>query len=285
MTFNRISLASGSTGILAHRARRNFPLAVIVVVLFAAGTLAAAGLTGKIAYSNGNICLFDLATGTNTQFAVSGVNPKVSPDGTRIVFQGSNHVSGIYVMNADGTNPTLISSFGGVPAWSHDGTKIAFHSSGIWVMNADGSGVRQLTSHGRWAAWSPDGSQIAFGSNLDSPDNDLWIVNADGTNARLLLSRRAEDIDVVWSPSFRIIFGGFVDRVSDYEIFAFDPVTSSLSRLTNSPRSDFEPAASPDGSKIAFSSFRKPQGIYIMNADGSSPQLIIAGGRQPSWGP
>src|SRR5688500_17429000 len=82
---------------LARRAR-NFALAACAIVLaLAADTLAAAGLAGKIAYvCGGNICLFDLAAGTNTPLPVSGVNPKISPDGTRIAFQSS----GIHVMNA-----------------------------------------------------------------------------------------------------------------------------------------------------------------------------------------
>lgn len=262
---------------------RNFALAACAIgLVLAADNLAAAGLAGKIAYvCGGNICLFDLAAGTNTQLTVSGVNPKISPDGTRIAFQSS----GIHVVNIDGTNPTRILDFGGVPAWSPDGQRIALHFNGIWVMNADGSDLQQLTNHGRWAAWSVHTPEIAFGSDLESPDNDLWIMNTDGTNARLALSRRGEDLDVVWSPSSRILFGGVVDQKSSYEIFAFDPVTSSLSRLTNSSRQDFEPAASPDGTMIVFASFRKPAGIYAMNADGSSPQLIVKGGRQPSWGP
>ena len=239
-------------------------------------------LAGKIAYVCGkNICLFDLTGGTNTQFAASGVNPKVSPDGNRIAFQSA----GIYVMNADGTNPTRILNFGSVPAWSPDGRKIAFHSNGIWVMNADGSGLQQVTSHGSFPAWSPDMTNIAFSSDLDTPDLDLWTVNPDGTNAHRVLSRRGQDLDVVWAPSHPIVFGGVVDQKASYEIFAFDPVTRSLNRLTNSPRQDFEPAASPDATMIAFASFRNPAGIYVMNADGSSPRLIIAGGRQPSWGP
>lgn len=246
----------------------------------------AAALTGKIVHyckgpGGGGLCLFDLATGTNTRLGVDGVNPKLSPDGTRIVFQSG----GVHVMNADGTNVTRILGFGRVPSWSPDGQKIAFHSNGVWVMNADGTGVRQLTSHGMWAAWSPDMTSIAFSSDLNTPDHDLWIMSSDGSNTRRVLDRRGSDIDVVWSPSSRILFAGFVDRRSGYEIFAFDPLTSMLSRLTSSEDRDFEPAPSPDGAMIAFFSGRRPEGIYVMNADGSLPQLIIAGGRQPSWGP
>jgi Tol biopolymer transport system component len=78
------------------------------------------------------------------------------------------------------------------------------------------------------------------------------------------------------------LFGGFVNKQAGYEIFAFDPAgTGTLYPLM---ARGYEPAASPDGTKIAFASPGKPAGIYIMNSNGSSLQLIIPGGRQPSWG-
>ena len=56
------------------------------------------------------------------------------------------------------------------PAWSPDGTRIAFFSNrsdsnDIWVMDADGENQRELTNGSaddRRPAWSPDGARIAF---------------------------------------------------------------------------------------------------------------------------
>src|SRR5229473_3031682 len=50
-------------------------------------------------------------------------------------------------------------------------------------------------------------------------------------------------------------------------------------------RPDFQPAWSPDGKKIAFTSMGE---VYVMNADGSNPTRLTndpAGGSAPAWSP
>jgi photosystem II stability/assembly factor-like uncharacterized protein len=96
---------------------------------------------------------------TNTPSAE--INPKYSPDGSKIAFvrefeDTANGVFGesIYVMDADGSNvvkltPDNMLAVG--PTWSPDGTKIAFTASSggpsqIFVINADGTGLAQLTA-------------------------------------------------------------------------------------------------------------------------------------------
>lgn len=95
-----------------------------------------------------------------TPGTVNQVYPRMSPDGTRIVFQwGGQYGSdpNIYLMNSDGTNlQQLTNSSGGknYPVWSTDGTKVAYTSIqpdpaytwplwkwpvSIWVMDPDGS--------------------------------------------------------------------------------------------------------------------------------------------------
>ncbi len=67
---------------------------------------------------------------TNTP-DVDELYPKVSPDGTKIVFvcdegKGDEKVRNLYVMEADGTKRMKIADNSREPCWSADGTKIAF---------------------------------------------------------------------------------------------------------------------------------------------------------------
>jgi Tol biopolymer transport system component len=98
----------------------------------------------------------------------------------------------ICLINPDGNGRTQLTPSDGAPrntpAWSPDGTKIAFQSVGgsgggvfhIWVMNADGSGSRQVSTGGDDSnpSWSPGGTQIAYQRN----GQGIWVANADGTN-------------------------------------------------------------------------------------------------------
>lgn len=120
---------------------------------------------------------------------------EVSPDGTMLAYQSdADGVTGIWVKDISalgtpgydptdpGTNLTADSPFRNeAPAWSPDGTQIAFHSNrngdfDIFLMNADGSDQAAVTADARsdgYPVFSPDGTRLAI-----TRDREIWTVPA-----------------------------------------------------------------------------------------------------------
>ena len=217
---------------------------------------------------------------------------------TKIAFysnrDGNNEV---YVMNADGTNQTRLTTNAASdasPSWSPDRTKIVFESSrtgdDIYVMNADGTNQTRLTNNSAgniFPAWSPDGTKIAFWSERDG-NREIYIMNPDGTDQTRLTNNSANDAYSSWSPDgTKIVFVS--DRDGNIEIYVMDANGTSQTRLTTNAAIDADPSWSPDGTKIAFRSERDGNlEIYVMNADGSNPIRLTnnsAADASTSWSP
>ena len=133
------------------------------------------------------------------------------------------------------------------PAWSPDGTKIAFTSlrdgnDEVYVMNADGSGQTNLTSNAAqdWLpGWSPDGTKITFASYRDG-NYEIYVMNADGTGLVNRTSNAANDYYSAWSPDgAKIAFNS--DRDGEYEISVMNADGSGQTNLTNNAAGDYDP--------------------------------------------
>lgn len=93
------------------------------------------------------------------------------------------------------------------PAWSPDGTQIAFSSvrDGHWdlfLTDAEGSELTQLTDtecDELHPSRSPDGHRLVFQAN-PRRQWDLYLINVDGTGMTRLTTDAANDCNPSWRP-------------------------------------------------------------------------------------
>ena len=134
--------------------------------------------------------------------------PNWSPDGQKVFldYDDGDHFY-VAVINPDGTGLTKLAE-GYHPRLSYDGTKIVYISANapheIWIMNNNGSNRRQLTSgyDDSHPDLSPDRSKIAFSRN-----GDLYVMNLDSSFLTQLTVGEWDDREPRWSPdNTRIAF-------------------------------------------------------------------------------
>jgi tetratricopeptide (TPR) repeat protein len=133
-------------------------------------------------------------------------------------------------------------AFGQMPAWSHDGIRIAYHGCNergddcsVWVMQPGGFNPARLTTDpsDTAPAWSPDDTQVAF-------------ISA---------------------------------RAGNWELYLIEIATGQEKRLTDNPAVDIAPTWSPDGKQIAFLSNREGVwAVYILEVKSGQVHRAIATG-------
>lgn len=141
---------------------------------------------------------------------------KFSPDGRYRVFnfkaeEGKVHLfiqppSTEQFPNPQPKQLTFLTGLSYDPAWSPDGSRIAFVSNDngsddIWVVGPDGSELTRLTVN-TWEwdkrpSWSPDSTRIVFWSNRTGR-KQLWIMDAEGRNLQNISNAEWDEYDPLW---------------------------------------------------------------------------------------
>ncbi|MEJ5239608.1 MAG: family 16 glycoside hydrolase [Anaerolineales bacterium] len=170
----------------------------------------------------------------------------------------------------------------------------------IYAIRVDGSGSRRLTDNpgNDWAPdLSPDGRKVVFVSDRDGNKN-LYMVNIDGSGLTQLTYTDKDDFSPDWSPDGQSIAfvssrtGSNKTEIWTARVTATGLDLSSLKLVTYDDFNDYDPAWSPDGKTIAYSSFRIDRGkgytILLINVDGSQQRRITTErgwDRSPRWSP
>jgi Tol biopolymer transport system component len=263
-----------------------------------------------------------------------------SPDGRKLVFtyevstdatdaSGAGALVGrglggglerIFVMNADGSGrhllpmPWLSSSRfeDSGPAWSPDGSRIAFTrtvwppeaphdewsgQSTVYVLDRAQGGPRRLSPppgmNSGYVTWSPDGRLAYLAAAGRCSDDLLHITNADGTGDHVIAAsmfRRTprnpygckQFVTPAWSPDGRWIAFVRLIKISPAEadLYLISPNGKHLHRLTHRPNLiNVAPTWSADGKRIAFEVGLGDSGIphqlAVIDRDGSNRHTIL----------
>jgi len=234
---------------------------------------------------------------------IDEVYPKVSPDGTKIVFcadegTGDKKVRNLYVMDIDGKNRTKIADNSREPCWSGDSTKVAFlrgefdkhtfsdfATRGIFTYDLSNGQTRQHPNkkieHLYTLNWTPDGKWfVATVHGGMGFKHGILAIEAEGEGVYdLKLSGCRPDV----SPDGKRLAWGHGDYaigVADLDFSVVPPLASNVRNIVESkdPMETYHVDWSPDGKFVAFSFGPKMKGKSLK---GLLPEF--PGVEAPGW--
>lgn len=244
-----------------------------------------------------------LAADTHT-----AATPRWSPDGSRLAFIGADADGGsqVFVHYRDGGAVSRVTNLSDAPldmAWSPDGRSIAFTMR--VPLRAKPLEVK-LPEPPKGAAWAEPLKLIdrlvyrADGRGyLTDAWTQLFVVPAEGGTPRQLTDGPYDHEGVAFTADGGEILVSANRREDrgqhpiDSELYAVKVADGTLRPLTDRYGPDREPAASPDGRRIAWTGFDdrllgyQRSRLYVMNVDGSERRELAADLdrdlRDPAW--
>jgi Tol biopolymer transport system component len=224
-----------------------------------------------------------------------------SPDGTRVAFivQGGTSGDAIWVADADGANPREIAPRrGGMhkhwPAWSPDGRYVYFNysvtgnniePSEIYRVPAAGGPIEPMVEAVRRAmfpALTSDGTGLVYAANPRTVDLGLWWnrLGAPVAESRKLTVGVGEYSEASLSADNRRLVATLTDyRQALVSVPAAGQIEADRAvALTSGDAGDTDPAVSPDGEHLVFSSTRSGnRNLWTARPDGSQARPLTSG--------
>jgi serine/threonine protein kinase/Tol biopolymer transport system component len=248
-------------------------------------------------------------TGSREIVTVEGIplGPRFSPDGRlRFTIRDiSQRTSSLWEVSADGKglHPVLpdwnkpAQEFGG--AWTPNGEYFLFessrdHTQNIWALREGASLLRKASAEPTQLTVGP----LLFSNPTPSADGKkLFVIGQQRRFDLVRLNSKSQQFSIelpgVSAGEADILRNGeWVTYVAHPELTLWrsKPDGSSRIQFTYTPMQAHMPRWSPDGTQIAFMGSRpgKPWKIFVVPAQGGTPQEVTAGDRNqgdPTWTP
>jgi TolB protein len=214
------------------------------------------------------------------------INPRVSPDGTQILYSSTLSGTGFDLWRrpiGGGSSTRLTSSPGNEwGLWHPQGgsvaaTAFAGGASTISLIGLEGETVRQLTSEGYEVAqdWSPDGSELAYTSRR-SGMRDIWAVPAAGGEPRQLTVDIRDDWRARYSPDGRWI-AFHSERGGQDDVWLMPAAGGDALRVSDDPAEEWGLEWTRDGRGLTFVSSDQVSHLFVVPLAGGASRQLTSG--------